>query len=171
MHRLLRFVHSRFGGVVPAPGELSPTDQAMLDQAGAAFATVGELIAATRLREGLRQVMGLAQALNRYLDDAAPWKAIKTEPGRAATAVWTALQAVGALHVLTAPFLPFSAQRLHGYLGGAGDVHGLPWAPAAVPAGQLFPPPEPLFRKLEDDELADLLARLASAAPATGEPA
>ncbi len=143
----------------------------MLDQAGAAFATVGELIAATRLREGLRQVMGLAQALNRYLDDAAPWKAIKTEPGRAATAVWTALQAVGALHMLTAPFLPFSAQRLHGYLGGAGDVHGLPWAPAAVPAGQLLPPPEPLFRKLEDDELADLLARLASVAPATGEPA
>ncbi len=170
VHRLLRFVQSRFGGTVPEPGQLAPADQAMLDEVAASFGAIGEAIAAVRLREGLRQVMGLAQALNRYLDDAAPWKAIKTEPGRAATAVWTALQVVGALRVLTAPFLPFSAQRLHGFLGGAGEIHRLPWAPAAVPAGQALSPPEPLFRKLEDDELADLLARLDPAAPATGEP-
>src|SRR3712207_5262474 len=72
VHRLLSFVQSRFGGVVPEPGELGEADRAMLAQVEATFAAVGERIAAVQLREALRQVMALAQALNRYLDDAAP---------------------------------------------------------------------------------------------------
>ncbi|HET7094783.1 MAG TPA: methionine--tRNA ligase [Thermomicrobiales bacterium] len=169
-HRLLSFLQSRFGGTVPEPGELTPADEAMLAQAGAAFAAVGEQIEAVRLREGLRLAMGLAGALNRYLDEAAPWKTIKTDPARTATTLWTALQVVSALRVLTAPFLPFSAQRLHVMLGDAGSVHELAWSVRAVPAGRALPKPEPLFRKLDDAELAGLVQRLAPETPETGEP-
>ncbi|MDP9365806.1 MAG: methionine--tRNA ligase [Chloroflexota bacterium] len=171
VHRLLSFARSRFEGRVPAPGELGETERTMLDRTTVTFAEVGREIEGVHLREGLRRVMALAQELNRYLDVAAPWKAIKTDPERAATSVWTGLQVVGALRVLTAPFLPFSAQRLHGYLGDEGDVHALPWAPAPLPAGRELAPAQPLFRKLEDDELEGLLARLAPEAPKeTGEP-
>ncbi|CAA9557686.1 MAG: Methionyl-tRNA synthetase [uncultured Thermomicrobiales bacterium] len=171
VHRLLSFARSRFDGRVPTPTEPSVADRAMLALAADAFASVGTQIEGVHLREGLRLTMGLAQALNRYLDDAAPWKTIKTDPARAATAVWTALQIVGALRVLTAPFLPFSAQRLHAYLGEEGDVHALPWAPREVPTGTQLVPPQPLFRKLEDEELEGLLARLGpTEAAATGEP-
>ncbi|HET7092792.1 MAG TPA: hypothetical protein VFI22_04915, partial [Thermomicrobiales bacterium] len=120
--------------------------------------------------EGLRLAMGLAGALNRYLDEAAPWKTIKTDPARAATALWTALQVVSALRVLTAPFLPFSAQRLQAMLGDAGSVHELAWGMRAVPAGRALPKPEALFRKLDDAELAGLVQRLAPETPETGEP-
>ena len=71
--------------------------------ARATFETVGELIEAVRLRDGLLAVMALASALNRYLDEAAPWKTLKSDPERAATSLWTALQVVSALRVLTAP--------------------------------------------------------------------
>ena len=93
---------------------------------------------------------------------------IKNEPDP--PSLWTALQVVSALRVLTAPFLPFSAQRLHELLGDAGSVHALPWHPRELPAGRSLLPPTPLFRKLDDDELAALVDRLAPASAPTGEP-
>jgi methionyl-tRNA synthetase len=167
VHRLLRFIQSRYDGVVPSPADLTDADRTMLDQAMRAFDEVGAQVASCHFREGLRLVMTLAQALNRYLDDAAPWKAIKTEPERAATSLWTALQVVSALRVLTAPFLPFSAQRLHAYLGDDGDVHALRWEPVPLPAGRPTRPAEPLFQKLEDDELTALVERLGPNQPAS----
>jgi methionyl-tRNA synthetase len=170
VHRLLAFTQSRFGGVVPAPGSLSEADEAMLTQMRETFPAVAAEIEAVHLRDGLRLVMGLAGALNRYLDEAAPWKSLKTEPERAATSLWTALQVIGALRVLTAPYLPFSAQQLHEYLGEDGSVHELPWAPRELPAGRALLPPHPLFRKLDDEEMAALVNRLDDVAVETGEP-
>jgi methionyl-tRNA synthetase len=162
VHRLLAFTQSRFDGVVPQPGRLAAEDEAILERARETFATAGQNVEAVRLRDGLLAIMALAGALNRYLDDAAPWKTLKTDPDRAATSLWTALQVISALRVLTAPYLPFSAQRLHALLGDEGDVHALPWEFRELPAGRTLPAPKPLFRKLDDDELASLIERLAA---------
>lgn len=170
VHRLLSFLQSRFAGTVPQPGELSNEDRAMLALAEGAFATVAADIEAVKLRDGLRGAMALASALNRYLDEAAPWKSIKTDPERAGTSLWVALQVIGSLRVLTAPFLPFSAEKLHALLADEGSVHDLPWAPRPVLAGRMLPKPEPLFRKLDDDELSALLDRLNPEMAETGEP-
>jgi methionyl-tRNA synthetase len=170
VHRLLSFVRSRFDGVVPEPGPLTDLDHTMVAQMQDAFAEVGARIEAVRLRDGLVQVMALAHHLNRYLDVTEPWKTLRTDPERARTALSTALQVVGALRTLTAPFLPFSAQRLHALLGDDGEVAKLPWRLLPVPAGRRLPTPEPLFRKLEDDELDALLARLNPVKQETGEP-
>ena len=170
VHRLLSFAQSRFSGMVPEPGPLSMADEAMLTAARDAFSTVAAQIEAVHLREGLRLIMALATALNKYLDDAAPWKSLKTDPERAATSLWTSLQVISALRVLTAPYLPFSAQRLHELLGEVGSVHDLPWAFRELPAGRSLQPPQPLFRKLEDDELTALLDRLNPETVDTGEP-
>jgi len=170
VHRLLSFLQSKYDGVVPTPGDLTDADRAMLATMESTFSEVGNDIDRVKLRDGLRGVMALATALNRYLDDAAPWKTIRTDPERAATSLWTALQVVAALRVLTAPFLPFSAERLHTLLGDEGSVHALPWQPLGLPAGRSLPKPEPLFRKLEDDDLAALLDRLNPTVVDTGEP-
>lgn len=170
VHRLLSFTQSRFGGVVPEPGALTPADEVMLARTRETFAAAAAEIEAVHLRDGLRTVMALAGELNRYLDEAAPWKTLKTDPERAATSLWTALQVVSALRVQMAPYLPFSTQQLHQYLGDAGSVHELPWAFVALPAGRTLPPPQPLFRKLDDDELTGLVNRLDDTQPETGEP-
>ena len=172
VHRLLTFTYRQFDGRVPEPGELSAADRAMLDETTAAFATVGDQLAGCHFREALRLVMGLAQSLNRFLDTAEPWKVIKHDRFRAATSLWTALQVVGALRVLTAPFMPASADRLDQYLGGGGDVASLGWTAPPLPAGQPLAEPRPLFRKIEDDELTAVIERLAMAETSdTGQPA
>ena len=171
VHRLLSFLQSRYGGTVPAPGDLTAEDQSILELAASTFGLVATQIEVVHLRDGLRTIMSLAKELNRYLDEAAPWKSIKTDPERAATTLWTSLQVISALRVLTSPYLPFSAQQLHETLGDGGQVAALPWAPLELPAGRRLAPPKPLFRKLEDDEMAELVARLAPASTAErGEP-
>ncbi|GAG85753.1 unnamed protein product, partial [marine sediment metagenome] len=52
------------------------------------------------------------------------------------------------------PFLPFSSQKLHEYLGFKGRVEDYGWQTAWPTPGQKLLPPEPLFSKL-DEELAD----------------
>ena len=158
-HRLLSFAGRHFDAVVPNPEQMEDRDRAMLDRLDQTFATVGKQIEAVHLREGLRSTMALAQELNRYLDDTAPWKSIRADRPRAATAVWTGLQVLGALRVLTAPFLPYSAQRLHESLGGNGEVHRLTWAQAPVTVGTPLRLGPPLFHKLEDDELKEVANR------------
>lgn len=170
VHRLLTFAQSRFDGVVPTPGALTPADETMLAEVRAAFTVVGDQIEAVHLRDGLRAVMEVAGSLNRYLDVAAPWKTLKTDPERASTSLWTALQVISDLRVLSAPYLPFSAQQLHEYLGDEGSVHELPWTHRELPAGRKLVPPRPLFRKLEDDQMASLVERLDDAVVVTGEP-
>ncbi|HEY7833992.1 MAG TPA: methionine--tRNA ligase [Ktedonobacterales bacterium] len=151
-HRVLTFAQRHFAGRVPAPGVLGPEDRAMLDAANAAFAAEAEAIEAVHLRAGLGEAMGLARVANRYLEERAPWRAIKRGAEgaeQAATTVHTMLQVLGALAVLFAPYLPHAAQRLSEQLGFTEPVEQGGWGPRAVPPGQALPPPTPLFAKLE----------------------
>ena len=95
-----------FRGTVPEPQALGEADRALLDVVHGAFERVGELIEGCRFKDALREVMAVAQALNRYIDAAAPWATIKSDRAAAETALYVCLQAIASLAVLTAPFLP-----------------------------------------------------------------
>jgi len=94
--------------------------------------------------------MGVARAANRYLDEQAPWKQIKIDREAAGTSIYTMLQVLSGLHVLLSPYVPFSSQKLHHYLGLEGDVSSGTWQRAEVPSGITLPQPAPLFPKLEE---------------------
>ncbi len=160
VHRVLTFTSRNFEGKVPQPGELSREDKDLVASATAAFERVGALIEGCRFKEALKEVMSLAAEANRYLDGSAPWKAIKVDRERAGTSLYVTLRVINALKVLTAPFLPFSAQQLHEMLGFSGDVHKERWAMLELPPGQALGTPAPLFEKLDEKNLAEEYARL-----------
>lgn len=148
-HRTLTFVQKNFAAQVPAQGTLLPEDKALLEVASAAFVTVGQSINAVHLREGLQEAMAVARAVNKYLDDQAPWKTIKTDRDRAATSLNTVIQVLGALRILLAPYLPHAAQQLHEMLGFSGSVDDCRWAYGTIEDGQALPVPTPLFTKFD----------------------
>ncbi len=158
-HRVLTFTHRSFHGRVPEPGELSEVDRKLLARVEQAFLAVGELISHCRFRDAIREVMAAAQDTNRYLEETSPWKTLKAERGEAARALYTAIQAVASINVLTAPYLPFSSAKLHRMLGFDDDVHARPWAPLHVPPGHLLGRPEALFKKLDESIVAYELSR------------
>ncbi len=148
-HRTLTFVQKHFAGKVPPAGALTAEDEALLAATRAAFDAAGEAINAVRLRDGLNEAMSLARVVNKYLDDQAPWKTIKTDRERAGTALNVVIQALGALRLLLAPYIPHACQKLHELLGFEGEVAQCTWAYAPVPEGQTLPAPTPLFTKFD----------------------
>jgi len=157
-HRVLTFLQRHFEGRVPEPGPLRPADEAMLAEVRRGFVAAAANIEAVRLRDGLSEALGVARAANRYLDERAPWRAIKTDRAGAATTLYTMIQVLNGLKVLFAPYLPHSSQRLHELLSFGGDVAECPWRPESVPAGQRLPTPTPLFRKFEAPVTPDVPA-------------
>jgi methionyl-tRNA synthetase len=182
---MLSFAHKHWDGQVPTPNELREADRAILTTIEAGFNTIGEHLSAVRLRAGLFEAMRLAGEVNKYLDEAAPWFEIKTDKSAAATTVYTALRAIDSLKVLFSPYLPFTSNRLHKYLGyedslfgdqfvetiqdGQGEHDVLRyddsmasggWEPSQLPPGQIIQKPAPLFRKLDESIVGEERSRL-----------
>lgn len=182
-HRVLSFTYKHFKQV-PEPGELADVDRELLAQIEEAFVTVGEQFAARRFRKALSAAMGLARAANRYLEVKSPWVQMKTDRDAAATSLYVALQAINALKVLLAPFLPFSAEKLNQALGYETPIFGElyieevgadtakhsvlrydarkacgSWAYEVLPAGRALQKPKPLFTKLDESVIEEELAR------------
>jgi methionyl-tRNA synthetase len=124
VNRALTFAYKRFEGKVPAPGALEDADRAMLDEIDPAFERVTALLEAVKLKQALAEAMALADKGNKYLSAREPWKQIKADPAAAATTLFVALKVIDSLKILLAPFLPFSSQKLHEYLGYDGPLFG-----------------------------------------------
>ena len=58
------------------------------------------------------------------------------------------LQVISGLRILFSPYLPFSSQKLHGYLGFEDNVNQERWQQREVPSSKA-PIPTPLFPKLD----------------------
>jgi len=159
-HRVLTFTYRNFDGGVPSPGEIDSQGQDLMAKAKETLDQVDKLIHSCHFKEAIKTAMALAQEANRYLDDKAPWKAIKQDRQAAATSVFVALSVLAALKTVLYPFLPFSSEQLHKYLGFGGSVETSGWQVQAVPVGQKLIMPEPLFRKLDDSVVEEETARL-----------
>jgi methionyl-tRNA synthetase len=161
-HRVLTFAYRNFNGAVPAPGELDERSQGLLHGTGVALDSVDKLLYHCEFKEAIRQAMSLAQEANRYIDEQAPWKTIKTERETSAKSVYTVLSVLAALKTILYPFLPFSSEGLHSFLGFDGSVKEGGWKIQSLPPGQRLREPQPLFIKLDEDVVSKESSRLGS---------
>lgn len=184
-NRVLSFSYKHWQGVVPDPGELTPIDNDLLNEIESGFQTVADELEAVHLRAALAEAMRLASEVNKYLDSTAPWQMVKTDKATAGRAIYTALRAIDSLKILFAPFLPFTCDRLHGFMGYEGSLFGSQktrtvtdnlgehtvllydhtgavgvWEPSRLPVGHVMQQPQPLFRKLDVKIVEEERARL-----------
>src|SRR5919108_2272499 len=119
VNRVLSFAYKHWEGHVPdvREEELRPIDRNLLNTVEAGFETVGKELEAVRLRAALGEAMKLATAVNQYLDQTSPWSEVKKDKAEAAKTIYTALRAIDSLKVIFAPFLPFTSEKLHSFLG------------------------------------------------------
>jgi methionyl-tRNA synthetase len=174
VNRTLTNAYRNFGEV-PAAGELTESDRAVLAGVESAFDAVGELIEQARFKAALAEAMRASTLANQYISEQAPWAAIKEDRERAGTVLNVALRCVDSLKILFTPFLPFTSQRVHELLGyddllagplelrevaeEGGDEHVVltgaygewhrGWGPTELPAGRRLREPSPLFKKLD----------------------
>jgi methionyl-tRNA synthetase len=108
------------------------------------------LLSRCQFKQAIMTAMLLAQDTNRYLDFKSPWKVIKEDRQDAAKSLYVALSVITQLKTMLHPFLPFSSQRLHQYLGFEGSVEDNGWQWQNLPPGQRLLEPRPLFTKLDE---------------------
>ena len=159
-NRVLTFAYRNFDRQVPAPGELTEEDRAMLARAEQAIHETGVQIESCRFRAGLEAAMSAARDTNRYVEDNAPWKLIKEDRERCATVLYTAIAAISGLNIAFSPYLPFTCQTLHSYLGNEGPLQAVGWRFAPPEAGQPLAEAQPLFKKLDPKIVDEEDARL-----------
>ncbi|HEY88047.1 MAG TPA: methionine--tRNA ligase [Dehalococcoidia bacterium] len=160
VHRVLTFVHRHFDGCVPTPSELDSRSQTLLNKARDTLNTMDGLLYRCHFREAIRTAMSLAQEANRYLEEKSPWKMIKQDRQASATALYVAISVLSCLRIVLYPFLPFSSQKLHEFLGFKGNVGDDGWQLILPTPGQKLLPPKPLFSKLDEKLVAEETSRL-----------
>jgi len=161
VHRVLTFTYRRFDGCVPEPGEFDDLSQKVLAYAKEQiFNDMGDLLSECHFKAAILNAMFLAHETNRYLDEKSPWKTIKQDRQAAATALYVAITVLSALSTVLYPFLPFSSQKLRGFLGFEGNIEDYGWKLNSPPPGQRLLSPEPLFSKLDEGLVEEETGRL-----------
>ena len=170
MHKLCK------GKVPPLHGEaLTDLDKTVVADIHAAKEKIEALLEQYKFRDALFEVINLARTGNQYMQKKEPWIVVKqlgedglpTAEAQASidNTLHICLQLCANLAVLINPFLPFTARKMC-YLMKVVDKM-LDWENAGkmklLSTGYSLRPPELLFRKIEDSEIAEQLEKLKAA--------
>ena len=161
--RVTKFAKSKFGDAIPAGGAFGPQETALIADLGARIRTYETLMAEMEVRKAAAELRGIWVVGNEYLQSAAPWSVVKTDPDQAQAMIRLALNLIRIYAILSAPFIPDAAASMMTALNSRdwtwpSDVHA---AIRALPAGHEFAVPENLFRKITDEERAEWQVKFA----------
>ncbi|HKJ42789.1 MAG TPA: methionine--tRNA ligase [Sunxiuqinia sp.] len=160
VNRALVLTQKYYNGEVPALGELNEVDQQTLEEIAKLKTEVEKSLDSYRFREAQKLAMDLARLGNKYLADEEPWKVAKTDPERVKTVMNICLQITANLTIMLEPFLPFSMDKLRGFI----NLEKLDWSELGrtdlLPAGHQTNKPELLFEKIEDSTIEAQVQKL-----------
>lgn len=154
LNRTLPLVVRDFGSVLPRPGPSEGGDGTLKDLARLVVEAIPQQIGRLNFSQALVEVWRLLRAANKYIDEEAPWTAIKRgHVDRAGTILYNTLEAVRIVTILLSPVLPTATQRAWEQIGiprplGAQRLEDARrWG--GLPAGLSVRPGAPIFPRIE----------------------
>jgi methionyl-tRNA synthetase len=164
-NRILKFCETRFEGVVPDGGAPGPLEEKLFADVSERLADLTAQLEAIEVRKSAQALRALWVAGNEYLQEAAPWTAIRADRDRAAVVVRTALNLAALYAGVSAPVIPFTAETMALALGepypGDWPTTDARLELSRLPAGRKVTTPPVLFQKLEDAQIAEWTERFA----------
>jgi methionyl-tRNA synthetase len=154
VHRVLTFSANNFGEI-PKIGKLDNLDKKALDKIKEISKEADISISSCRFKQGLKSAMKLAQFGNFYFDQKKPWILIKNDKQACKTAIHICIKIINALAVFTAPYLPFSSDKLWKILGHKISINKIKWNDAfgELKVGIKLEKTIPLYKKLDIKEI------------------
>jgi len=164
IHRTLAFINTQFNSVIPQPEALDEDDKQILETLKEKVETVAKEIEDCGLQSAANTMISISRMGNQYLNEKEPWNLIKKDRDKAAGIIYVAAQIVKALAIVSAPFIPFAAEKLWKTLNLLGSVHVQKWDEALKPlsAKHEIGKAKPLFQKIEatEKELDETLEKI-----------
>ncbi|MCU0815311.1 MAG: methionine--tRNA ligase [Cypionkella sp.] len=161
--RVTKFAKSKLGEDIPAGGNFGPQETALIADLGARIREYEALMAQMEVRKAAAELRAIWVAGNEYLQAAAPWSMVKTDPEMAQAQIRFALNLIRLYAILSRPFIPDAAEVMMQAMGSddwtwPDDIGA---TIRALPPGHAFSVPENLFRKITDEERAEWQTRFA----------
>ncbi|MDR0808062.1 MAG: methionine--tRNA ligase [Gemmobacter sp.] len=155
--RVTKFAKSKFGETVPEAGHYGPQETALIEGLDTRIRDYERLMDQMEIRKAAAELRAIWVAGNEYLQSAAPWSVVKTDPDQAQATIRLSLNLIRLYAILSRPFIPDAAWAMMEALSSDDwtwpkDVTA---ALGALPAGHAFAVPENLFRKITDEERAE----------------
>src|SRR5690625_2607944 len=119
--RVTAMIGKYHDGVLPAPGAMTPADDALVAVTASAAGDADAAVDQFAPHDALSQVWPLVDAANGYLTEQQPWAVAKDEAQRErlGTILYSAAEALRALAVLLHPVMPKATGQLWESLGAA----------------------------------------------------
>jgi len=163
VNRIVSFTHQAFDGRVPEGGEPDDAEQALASDLERRIAALRRHHEALEFRAAAAATRAIWDAANAYLQHAAPWAAIKSDPDRAAVVTRTGLNLVNICAVLAWSIIPDLSERVLRAFGRDdaiprwpnGPVAALLYGGAGTPIARLGP----LVEKITPERAGHLTAR------------
>jgi methionyl-tRNA synthetase len=164
-NRTLIFAHKQCQGFAPPSHEQDELDRRFLQRQEELVEEARSCYETFKLRRACQVIMELASEGNVYFDAKKPWVAAKTAESRPLmeTCIANCLLCLQRLALISFPVIPDTAQKLWNLLGFTSSLEEKGWEEIQkepLQAGQKLQEPKLLFRKIEDDEIAQEKVKL-----------
>ena len=152
--RITKFCRSKFGETVPEGGSYGPEEQALIEALTVRIRAYETFMDHMEVRKSAAELRAIWVLGNEYLQSAAPWSTVKTDPEKAAMQVRLGLNLIRLYAVLSMPFIPFASDAMLDAMrsGNRDWPDDLAAALRVLPPGHAFTVPEVLFAKITDEQ-------------------
>ncbi len=151
VNRNLAFIGKYYNGIVPA-GKL---DQEIKSKIEELFEATGTRIENGAFKEALDGVFEFVRWSNKYFDANKPWETRTSSPESCENTLFNCVQIIANLAVLLKPFLPFSSEKVQGWLG-LNDS----WKTQFVAPGYTLPEIGILFERIDKARVDEEVSKL-----------
>ena len=143
--RSLSMVGKAFGGTLPAPGDFSDNDKAILAAADGMIGAAREHMKTLQLHQVLHTVWAVVADANRYFAGEAPWALAKTDPKRQGTVLYVTAEVIRQVAIMAQPFMPDSMAKMLDLLAIPAEERDFDALGTRIKAGSALPAPKPVF--------------------------
>ncbi len=163
VNRIVKFTESKFEGKVPEGGEAGPLEDKLYADISGLIVEATQAFEEMEMRKAAQAIRRIWVLGNEYLQEAAPWTAFKTDVTRAGVIVRHGLNLVRLYAALAQSLIPSTAEKI---AASVGEALPMPWPSAYartelshLPVGQGVAAAEVLFKKIEDEQVAEWTLR------------
>ena len=148
--RSLSLIARNCGGVLPARGDPTEDDSALLGSAAALLDQIRAHIDRQTFHDGLEEIWKVVRAANGYIDRQAPWALNKTDKLRMAAVLRVLVDTIRIVATLLQPVMPGSMGRMLDQLGVAPDARSFAALARPLTEDQTLLPPQGVFPRYVD---------------------
>lgn len=162
-----------FDGVIPSPGAAEDPDGDLLAAVADTVAKYRPLMDGYRLSDAADAVFTMLRRANKYIDETMPWALAKDESKKArlGTVLYNLLEIIRVAAVLLTPFIPDTAKAIFAQISADADTLESVQTFGALRPGVALGAASPLFARVDEKIVDEIIARHEAAAKAAEEAA